>query len=60
MTNIIQIKFGQDLPTKNQNELRYRMELARWKEEWRIAESMGDWVSMSYLNWQRNFINYNL
>jgi hypothetical protein len=56
MTNIIRIAFNEDLPTKKQNELKARMELARWKEDWRIAESMGDWVSMSYLNWQRNFL----
>lgn len=56
MTNIIQIKFGQDLPTEKQNELRYRMELARWKEEWRIAESTGDWTTMGYLNWRWAFM----
>jgi len=55
MINVIQIKFSEEMPTKKQNELRHRMELARWKEEWRIAESQGDWVSMNYLIWQRNF-----
>jgi len=53
---VIQIKFSEDLPTKKQNELRIRMELARWKEEWRIAESQGDWIGMGYLNWRYNFI----
>lgn len=54
--NVIQIKFGHNLPTEKQNELRYRMEVARWKEEWRIAESMGDWTTMGYLNWRLAFM----
>lgn len=49
MTNVIHIRFSQDLPTKKQNELRYRLELARWKEEWRIAESLGDCYTMDEL-----------
>ena len=53
---VIQIKFSEDLPTKKQNELRARMELANWKEAYRLAESENDWIQMGYLNWQRNFI----
>jgi len=56
MNNIIQIKFSEDLPTKKQNELRARMELARWKEEYRKAEAMDDWIQMGYLNWKYSFI----
>jgi hypothetical protein len=48
--SVIVIKFGEDLPTRNQNKLRYRMELARWKAEWRDAESCGDYSKMDYLN----------
>lgn len=56
MTNIIQIKFGHDLPTRKQNELRYRMELARWKEDWRIAEAMRDYLRMDELNHSFNMV----
>lgn len=56
MNNIIHIKFSENLPTKKQNELRYRMELARWKEDWRIAESMGDHLRMDELNHNFQYI----
>lgn len=35
--SVILIKFSHDLPTKAQNELRHRMEMARWKQRWRDA-----------------------
>jgi len=50
MSNVIEIKFSHDLPTKKQNELRYRLELAKWKEDWRIAESIEDYKKMDELN----------
>lgn len=56
MTNIIEIKLSTNLPTKKQNELRVRMELARWKEDWRIAESMGDHLRLNELSRSYNYI----
>lgn len=47
---IIEIKFGCDLLTVNQNELRYRMELAAWKMAWREAELNEDYIAMDWLN----------
>jgi len=46
---VIHISFNTDLPTKNQNELRYRMEMASWKQRWREAEENMDFIRMSWL-----------
>lgn len=46
---VIEIKFSTDLPTRKQNELRYRMELAAWKRRWREAETNRDYVRMDWL-----------
>ena len=48
--SVIFIRFHEDLPTNKQNELRYRMELAAWKIEWRKAEEEQDYISMDWLN----------
>lgn len=46
---IIHIRFGYDLPTRAQNELRYRLEMERWKRAWRDAESSSDYDQMDRL-----------
>lgn len=55
MSSIIYIKFSHDLPTKAQNELRYRMELAQWKIYWRQAEAEKDydWQDRLQLDYER-------
>lgn len=50
MANIIHIYFSEDLPTRKQNQLRYRMELAAWKAKWRDAEKSMDFDQMDYLS----------
>lgn len=35
---------------KKQNELRYRMEIASWKQRWREAEEECDFIRMAWLN----------
>jgi hypothetical protein len=47
---VIDIRLSEDLPTRKQNELRYRIELGRWRREWREAESAGDYAQMDRLN----------
>jgi hypothetical protein len=47
---IIHIRFSHDLPTRNQNKLRYRMELAEWKRAWRAAEAAGDMLMLDRLH----------
>lgn len=50
---VIKIKFSRDLATDNQNELRYRMELAAWKQEQREAKANEDFAKLEYL--ERSF-----
>lgn len=47
--NVINIRFHEDLPTKKQNELRYRMELKVWKDKMKAAEAREDYEEMDRL-----------
>ncbi len=47
--NVVHIRFSHDLPTRTQNELRGRMEMAEWKRRWREAEAEGDHYLMDRL-----------
>lgn len=47
--SIIHILFSTDLPTRKQNELCYRMEMAQWKERLRIARENNDYEEMDRL-----------
>jgi hypothetical protein len=49
LTNVIHIRFHEDLPTRLQNELRYRMELASWRSRWREAEAQLDYIRLDWL-----------
>ncbi len=49
MSNVIEIKFSEALPTSSQNKLRYRMELAAWRASWRKAEAEKDYRKMDEL-----------
>jgi hypothetical protein len=49
--SVIEIRFHEDLPTKNQNKLRYRMmELAVWRACWRKAREETDYRMMDELD----------
>lgn len=50
MGTVINILLSHDLPTKKQNELLYRLELARWKASWREAEEENDFDRMDMLH----------
>ena len=43
--SVIYIRFHEELPTNNQNHLRFRMEMAKWKKDWREAEEQNDYQS---------------
>lgn len=49
MGEVIHIKLSHDLPTRKQNELRYNLEMARWKAAWREAEETKDYDRMDRL-----------
>lgn len=49
MSSVIHIRFSHDLPTRAQNELRGRMEMAQWKQYWREAEAEKDYDRMDRL-----------
>jgi len=50
MGDVIEIKLSTDLETSSLNKLRYRMELAKWRERWREAEAKNDYRAMDELN----------
>ena len=50
--SIIYIRFHEELPTNNQNNLRFRMEMAKWKKDWREAEEQNDYQAMDWLDKQ--------
>lgn len=50
MGEVISIRFGYDLPTKKQNELRYNMEMAEWRRQFREADAARDYARMDWLN----------
>lgn len=47
---VIPIQFHIDLPTKAQNDLRYRLELANWRTRWRAAKARKDYDMMDRLD----------
>lgn len=49
MGEVINIRLSYDLPTRKQNELRYNLEMARWKALWREAEEAKDYDRMDRL-----------
>lgn len=50
MGTVIEIKFGYDLPTKKQNELRYNMEMAEWRRQHREATAAQDFWKLDRLD----------
>jgi hypothetical protein len=50
MGQVIHIRFGYDLSTRKQNELRYNMEMAEWRRQFREAEAERDYDRMDRLN----------
>jgi hypothetical protein len=48
--NVIEIRFHEALPTKNQDKLRCRMELAVWRARWRKAKEEKDYHTMAALD----------
>jgi len=54
--SVIHIKFSTELPTDNQNKLRAAMEMARWKERWRIATEEKDYNTLDSLDRQYEMV----
>ena len=52
MSDVVQIKLSEDLPTKAQNKLRYAIELGMWRKRWREAEVAKDYVAMDWLQYE--------
>ncbi len=48
--SIIEVRLYEDLLTRKQNELRYRLELAQWRKAWREAELDKDYSRMDWLD----------
>lgn len=49
-SNVIEIRFHEDLGSRAKNELRYRMELCQWRGRWRKAEEEQDHHVMEILD----------
>ena len=54
--NVIHIRFSEDLDSPLKNRLRYRMELAEWKREWREAEAAGNYAALDRLDRQYDYL----
>lgn len=47
--SVIPITFSTDLPSRAHNQLRYRMELKEWKDQWAEAEKRDDFEAIDDL-----------
>lgn len=50
MSTVVQIKFGETMPTPNLDALRIRMEWADWRKKWREAVENEDHQAMEWLD----------
>lgn len=53
---VIEIRLHEDLPTRNQNKLRYRIEMGIWLAKMRKAKEEKDYDEMDRLDQQYNLI----
>lgn len=56
MGDVIQITLHRDLGNDLLNELRTKMELARWKQRWRKAKREKDFDMMDHLDREYEYI----
>lgn len=56
--SVIEIKLHEELPTNNQNKLRYRMELAVWRACWREAEAAKDYERLDRLDREYELVGF--